>query len=143
MRHWLDVNHRTRRKTMKTLTTHKWRTWMWSTATAGLLAVTLSSGAMALPSDASGHMDINETGFATLEPDSCFASSGINASGQSDFPVAWRLRRDGVAVATDVTTSFQANNGTIQFLPGTYELRAVNNQRPTESVRLTMSLVCH
>ena len=128
---------------MKTLATHKGRQWMWSATAAALLAVTISSGAVALPSDASGHMDINDNGFATLAPDMCYASSGINASGQSDFPVTWRLRRDGVVVASDVTTWFQANNGTIQFQPGTYELKAVNNQRPNDPVRLTMSLVCH
>jgi hypothetical protein len=128
---------------MKLSALPQWRKWMWSATAAGVLAVTIASGAMALPSDASGRMDLNENGYATLAPDTCYASSGINASGQSDFPVAWRLRRDGVVVASDVTTWFQANNGTIQFRPGTYELRAVNNQRPTDPVRLTMSLVCH
>jgi hypothetical protein len=72
----------------------------------------------------------------------CYASTGFNASGQSNFPVAFRLRRDGTVIASDVTTWFQANNGTIAFQPGTYELVAVN-QTPNRPARISMSLTCH
>jgi hypothetical protein len=106
-----------------------------------LLAAVLSDSAVALPSDASGTLDHHENQLPRLAPDACYASSSVNASGQSNFPVAFRLRRNGSQVASDVTTWFQANNGTIPFQTGLYELVAVN-QTPEKSARVTLSLVC-
>jgi hypothetical protein len=122
--------------------TKRWRTWLWSAVGVGLLAAVLSSSAVALPSDASGNLDRNENQLPRLAPDACYASSSVNADGQSNFPVAFRLRRNGELVASNETTLFRANNGTIAFQPGLYELVAVN-QKPDWPARVTMSLVCY
>jgi hypothetical protein len=102
----------------------------------------LSGSAVALPSDASGNLDRNENQFPRMAPDACYASSSVNADGQGNFPMAFRLRRNGEVVASDVTTLFRANNGTIAFQRGLSELVAVN-QRPEWPARLPMALVCH
>ncbi len=129
---------------MHTPTTRTWRAWLWSAVGIGLLAAVLSSSAVALPSDASGNLDrtTNENQFPRLAPDSCYANSSVNANGQANFPVAFRLRRNGELVASDTTTLFRANNMTIAFQPGLYELVAVN-QQPEWPARITMSLVCN
>jgi len=122
--------------------TTRWRTWLWSAIGISLLAVVLTSSAVALPSDASGNLDRNENQLPRLAPDACFASSSVNADGQSNVPVAFRLRWNGELVASAVTPWFQANNGTFPFQPGVYELVAVN-QTPDWPARVTMSLVCY
>jgi len=126
---------------MKTSATRPWRKWVLSATSIGLLAAVMSTSAVALPSDASGNLDINSNGYPRLAPDTCYASSGVNASGQSNVPVAFRLRRDGIVVATDTATWFQANNSTIPFQPGTYEFVAVN-QTSNRPARIIMSLTC-
>jgi hypothetical protein len=124
--------------------TKRWRTWLWSAVGVGLLAAVLSSSAVALPSDASGNLDRTDNAnmYPRLAPDACYASSSVNADGQSNFPVVFRLRRNGELVASNETTLFRANNGTIAFQPGLYELVAVN-QKPDWPARVTMSLVCY
>jgi hypothetical protein len=58
---------------------------------AGLLAVTLSGSAMALPNDASGNLDLNSNGLPRLSPDICYAANSVNAIGSSNFPVGFCL----------------------------------------------------
>ena len=126
---------------MKTSATRHWRKWILSATSVGLLAAVMSTSAAALPTDASGNLDINNNGYPRLATDACYASNGINASGQSDFPVGWRVRRDGTVVSSDMATMFRANNGTIQFQPGTYQLFAVN-ETPNRPARVILSLTC-
>ena len=106
------------------------------------LAVVMSSPAWALPTDASGTLDLNDAGLPRLAPDSCYAVNGVNAIGSANFPVRFRLSRDGNPVTADVdTTWFQANNSTFSFQPGTYQLVAVN-RNPARPARIMMSLNC-
>ncbi|WP_137937746.1 hypothetical protein [Chitinivorax sp. B] len=109
-----------------------------------LFVACVSQAAMALPSDASGSLDMNGNGLPRLTTDTCYASynGSINAMGQSNFPVAFRLFRDGIPVTADsAATWFQANNSTIAFQPGNYQMIAVNKM-PTRPARITMSLTC-
>ena len=109
----------------------------------GLIAALVGGTAAALPTDASGNLDLNSNGLPRLSPDTCYAASSVNATGQSNFPVAFKLFRDGAPVSADPSgTWFQANNGTFQFQPGMYELVAVNNT-PSRKARVILSLVCH
>lgn len=110
--------------------------------TAALLTAIMSSSALALPSDASGNLDVTAGGLPRLSPDTCFAANSVNAMGSSNFPVRFRLFRDGSIVSKDGDTAFfKADNGTFQFLPGTYKLEAINTN-PTRPARIIMSLVC-
>lgn len=108
----------------------------------GLLTAVMSSSALALPSDASGNLDVTAGGLPRLSTDACFAANSVNAMGSSNFPVRFNLFRDGIRVSGDGdTTLFTANNSTINFQPGIYKLSAVNTN-PTRPARIIMSLVC-
>ena len=126
---------------MQTSAIRRGRQWIWSAIGLSLLAAGMSTSAVALPSDASGNLDTNNNRYPRLATDACYASNGINASGQSDFPMGWRVRREGTVVASDMATMFRANNGTIQFQAGPYQLFAVN-ENPNRPARVILSLTC-
>jgi hypothetical protein len=124
-----------------------WRRWLLSTTSVGLLAAVMSTSAGAVPRDASCNLDINNNGFPRLSPDTCYASNGVFANGQSSnqVPVAFRLFRDGVKVSEAAPAlAFQVpGNPDFTFQPGLYEFVAVNNLTPTYPARIIMSLSCY
>jgi hypothetical protein len=109
-----------------------------------LVAAALTSNlAAALPNNASGHIDLNSNGLPRLSPDTCYAMNSVTATGSSNIAVNYRLFRDmePIPVAQAETTWFSADNSTIDFRPGRYQLVGIN-KTPTRPARVVMTLNC-
>lgn len=104
---------------------------------AGAATLVACGTAMAVTNVAGGNLDLNSGGLPRLSPDTCVAMTRVDAKGRTNFPAAFRLFRDGVPVSADQeTTDFHADNTTIAFQPGRYELVVVN-KRPDRKLRVS------
>jgi hypothetical protein len=104
---------------------------------AGTIALLTCGASMAVTNVAGGNLDLNANGFPRLAPDTCYAYTRVDAKGRTNFPAAFRLFRDGVPVSADQETAeFHADNSTIDFRPGRYELVVVN-KRPDRKLRVS------
>jgi hypothetical protein len=111
---------------------------------AWLLTAVMSSSAFAIDLTAKGFLDLNSSNNPRLSVTSPqgqgMPCNSITALGTSSFAVKFVVYRDGVAVASDnSTTILQYSDST----PGKYNFIAVNNNNPSRAANIMLTLTCN
>lgn len=135
-----------RGKTMNTKVIKDSRKRSVSLTMAGLLTAVMSSNAIAADVTANGDLkDNNDLASArpVLSTAECVAFYSVTASGDSNFPGAYKVFRDGAPVGGDrETASYRFSEAVpIQGVPTRYRIQVVN-RNPSRWLRVGMKVSC-